>query len=472
MAVLKDLSPAGVLSYFEEISKIPRPSGSEEKIGQYLCDLAEEKGLWHRMDAVGNVVIIREASEGFEEREPLILQAHMDMVTAPDDPPVTLILEGDTIHADGTTLGADDGIGVAMILALLTEDLPHPRLEALFTVSEETGMEGAFGMDSSPFTGKQLINLDSETEGEFLVSCAGGSTAGLSLPIEREEKTNVLAKIRLSGGLGGHSGIEINKERANALMLLSRFLFTLKETVDYDLISFSGGTRNNVIPREAEADVLIPADQAGLLSEEAEKAGKVFQSEFAASDPDLVLSVTRTEEQSSREVLTKASRDRLLTLLALLPNGIQSMNPAIPDLVKTSLNIGVLALENKECKADLLLRSSETSERVWMEQRLSALSKVMGAELQINSPYPAWEWRKDSPLRDRMAEVYEKMFHKAPRITAIHAGLECGILMEKLPDLDAISLGPDILGAHTKEERVSVASVGRVYEFLRTFVSA
>ena len=472
---------AGVLFWFEKISQIPRPSYGEKRISDYLAAFAKDHQLTCIQDELYNIIMIREASKGREADPPLILQAHMDMVCEKENgldfdfnrDPLRLKRDGDYLFAEGTTLGGDDGIGVAMILALLAdEDLCCPRLEAVITICEETGMEGAFGLDVSPLKGKRLLNLDSEDEGVLLCSCAGGSTGNLVLPVERESASGLPVTLSLCGLLGGHSGNEIHRERGNACILLGRLLYMLHKDCDFSLTGISGGSKQNAIPREATAALLLSPDSRDAFAAKVRALEEVLKNEYLSSDPGLSVSCEISESPEEALGLTKDSLDHMLSLLLLLPNGVQAMNTEIDGLVKTSLNLGILTLEEKELRLTSLLRSSVDSEKRNLEEKVGELLRLLGGSAEFSSSYPAWEWKKDSDMRTSLAALYKEMYGKEARLDAIHAGVECGIFCGKIKDLDAVSIGPDMSGIHTTEERLSISSSERVFAYVKKFVES
>lgn len=478
MSVLEGLEPQAVFSYFEEISRIPRPSYHEKQISDYLVAFAKEHDLEYYRDDLWNVIMIKEATPGYENEEPVILQGHMDMVCEKEEDcdidfekeGLRLRVDGDLISAEGTTLGGDDGIAVAMILALFSDEtLAHPRLEAVLTASEEVGMEGAKGIDLSMLKGHKLLNLDTEDEGVLLSSCAGGSTGLLDLAVKREEASlqDLCADISISGLLGGHSGGEIHKERANANLLMGRLFLMMQETFDFRIVTLSGGKKQNAIPRQTTAKILVKGKNGADLPSFVKKAEETVRKEYAITDPDIKITVREGSLTPGEKATDADSTKRITGLLNALPCGIQSMNHAIEGLVKTSLNLGILVLEPEKLHLEYALRSSVGSERKFLEQRLLTVTEAFGGEGQITAEYPAWEFRADSPFREDAVAVFERMYGKKPKIEAIHAGVECGILAGKISGLDGISIGPDMQDIHTTEERLSISSSGRVYEYVK-----
>ena len=471
MAVLSHLEPQGVFAFFEAICAIPHGSGNTWKISGYLMDFARQRGLEAHQDALGNVIIIKEASPGYEAAEPVILQGHMDMVCekAPGCPKdmeregLDLVVEGDTIYAKDTTLGGDDGIAVAMALALLdADDLFHPRLECVFTVDEEVSMPGAANIDCAPLRGRRMINIDSEAEGIFTVSCAGGNRTTCRLPVAREECPWETVQLTVGGLEGGHSGVEIHKGRGNADLLLGRVLAAMARETDLRLISVRGGGKDNAIPREAFA--VLKAANAKKVRSVAEKMDQDLKNEYRVTDGGVY--VLAETAQSARLAMDEDATRRVLTFLSCAPDGVQAMSADIPGLVQTSLNLGILKTAEEEVTAAFALRSSMESQKTMLLHRLERLTAALGGRAEAVGDYPAWAYRADSPLRELMTEVFTEQYGHAPKIEAIHAGLECGLFAGKLPGLDCVSIGPDLTEIHTTREKMHIASVGRVWEML------
>lgn len=472
MAVLSHLEPKKVFHFFEEICSMPHGSGNIKQISAYCANFAEARGLKYIQDELGNVIIFAPAAPGYEQAQPIILQGHMDMVCVktPDCPldltrdGLKLAVKGDHVYAEGTSLGADNGIAVAMMLALLdSPELAHPPIEALITVDEETGMFGAAAVDFTSMKGYKLINMDSEEEGIFTVSCAGGVRASCRMPIAREQVTMPRCKIVMEGLLGGHSGVEIHKGRGNALKLMGRALNAAAEQTGIRLVSYGGGAADNVIAKESVA-VLCAADLSAV-EQAVREVEKQLRTELADTDPGVSLRV-EILEQASVSALTAADTAKVLKVLADVPQGVQSMSESIEGLVQTSLNLGVAALED-ELELRFALRSSVAAEKAEMLAGLVKIFENNGGQVETDGDYPAWEYRKDSPLRDLMAETYADMYGKAPVIDAIHAGLECGLLSGKRPELDCVSIGPNLEAVHSVEEKLSIASTRRTWEFLK-----
>ena len=474
MGILSELEPKKVFSFFEQLCAVPHGSGNTKQISDLCVRFARERGLeWHQ-DSLGNVILIAPASPGYEAAEPIILQGHLDMVCVktPDCPldltrdGLELAVEGDYVFARGTSLGGDDGIAVAMALAVLdSPELPKPRVEAVFTVDEETGMDGAAGIDLAPLRGRKLVNLDSEAEGIFTVSCAGGLHALCTVPVRREALTLPRCRLTVDGLRGGHSGVEIHKGRANANILLGQVLSEAAARSSVRLVSLSGGTADNVIARQAQA--MLAGNEAALAAvrDAAARCQARFREKYARTDPDISIRAELLGADSV-QALTRDATNALWRLLPRLPQGVQAMSQDIPGLVQTSLNLGRTELTNQALELHYSLRSSIAREKTALLARLRELLDIHGGSVDTDGDYPAWEYRENSPLRERMVEIYTEQYGAPPRIEAIHAGLECGLLCGKKPELDCVSIGPDILDIHSVNERLSISSVQRVWRFL------
>ncbi|MBQ5389732.1 MAG: aminoacyl-histidine dipeptidase, partial [Clostridia bacterium] len=452
MRILEGLKPERVFYYFEDLCAIPHGSGNTKQISDYCVAFAKARGLAVYQDAHNNVVIRKPASTGYEDHETVILQGHLDMVCEkePTSPinfmtdGLTLKREGDLVFAEGTTLGGDDGIAIAMALAVLEDTtLAHPPIEALFTTDEETGMYGAEGLDASVLSGKTLLNIDSEEEGILTVSCAGGARAGITIPLSTDEVHMPCHTVTLTGLIGGHSGVEIDKGRQNSHVLMGQFLHTLP--FSYQIIDICGGQKDNAIPRQTVAIVAASGDLATAAAEFV-KANRI------ETEPDLAITVESTANCAIG--FDMASSKRIAEFLATVVNGVQSMSKDIANLVQTSLNLGILKAENNLLTATFAVRSSVESEKTALLETLKATAKAYDGVFESHGHYPAWEYRKDSPLRDTMVEVYKKLYGNAPEVVAIHAGLECGLFAGKIPDLDAVSFGPNLYDIHTTRERL------------------
>lgn len=475
MPVLNQWQPEKVLHYFEELCAIPHGSGNTKAISDYCVAFARQRGLEVHQDALNNVIIIREASQGYENAPAVILQGHLDMVCektaectldmAKD--PLDLRTDGEWIWAEGTTLGGDDGIAVAMALAALDDDsMAHPRLEVVLTVDEEVGMEGAVGLDVSCLKGRIMLNVDSEVEGILTVSCAGGVRATCHVPVERESTEGVRCTLKVSGLTGGHSGVEIHTGRANANMLMGRLLYGISQEMPMRLLAWNGGQADNAIATLSEAELLLPAGEVSRFTAVAASYDRVFQGEFASTEPTLAVTAT-VGEANTLCALTLAATARVVSAIMLLPNGVQTMSQDIPGLVQTSLNLGVLRLEEQQLAATFAVRSSLATEKAMICNRMECMSSLLGGYVTYTGDYPAWEYKRESKLRDLVSRLYEAQTGKQPVIEAIHAGLECGVFAGKLPGLDCVSLGPDMQAIHTPQERLSIPSVQRTWELLR-----
>lgn len=479
MSVLEGLQPASVFHFFEEICGIPHISYHEQALSDYCVAFAKERGLFCQQDKMGNVVIIKEATEGYENEPAVILQGHLDMVGEWDKDcsidmakePIQIETEGDYIKAKGTTLGGDDGIAVAYGLALLdAKDIPHPRLEVVLTVSEEVGLLGAATVDLSVCQGRRLINVDSEEEGIFTVGCAGGAYVDCIVPVVREMKKGTCCRLALEGLKGGHSGTEIDKGRGNSNVLMGRFLTMLKEKAEYSLASLKGGARNNVIANGTYATILVKEEDLQVMAEVAKEFHDQMEAEFGTADPDMRMSAMIVGEEE-REVIDDASLEKVLALLVLAPNGVQAMSMDLPGLVETSCNMGVIKLHQNEMSVQSSIRSSVASAKEHTLKKMELLTKALGGRTERNGDYPAWPYVRNSELRDLCVKVYKEQYGKEPRVETIHAGLECGILSGKVPGLDCISIGPDMKDIHSPKERLSISSTARVWEFIKAVLA-
>ena len=471
MPVLSDLEPREVFAWFERLCAIPHGSHHAKAISDYLVAFARERGLACRQDAANNVVIRKAASAGYENAPVVMLQGHIDMVCEKDadcgkdmeTEGLDLFVDGDVIGARGTTLGGDDGIAVAMALAVLdADDIPHGPLECVFTADEEVGMIGARALDASDLKAKYLINIDSEEEGVLTISCAGACRMACTLPVTRAPFDGQTLRVRISGLAGGHSGEEIHKGRANANLLLGRALDEMSRAGALRLIRVSGGTKDNAIQREAEA--VVRTGDAAALRRAVEALAAALRAEYHVADGHITVTVTETDDGLTP--MDAASTERAITLLLCAPNGVVEMSMDVPGLVQTSLNLGRLTSDEASLRASFMIRSSINSQKNAVASRLARLAEALGGQAELDSDYSAWPYRPESPLRDRVAEVFYEQYGEKPRIAALHAGLECGILSGKLPELDCISLGPDLTDIHTPRERLHIASTERTWRLL------
>ena len=471
--VLAGLQPQLVFKYFEEISQIPRGSGNEKEISDYLRKFGEDLGLETIQDEALNIIIRKPATKGYENAPGVVLQGHMDMVCEKNKgtnhdftkDPLQLRIDGDYIYATDTTLGADNGIAVAMGLAVLaSNDIEHPALEVLVTVDEEAGMSGAMALDGNLVKGKYILNLDSEEEGHLLVSCAGGVTALSTIPVEftDADSSKVSYSLEIKGLLGGHSGMDIIKQRANSNKLLGRLLNLI--SVDFDLAKVEGGSKNNAIPRESDCVLMInPSDKETFVSD-VERITATFKHEFSTSDPGL--EVICKETTAPAKVLNCDSKSRVISMLNIIPNGIQTMSMDIENLVESSTNIGVLRTTDSAVTFECAVRSSVGSLKTDITNRMELLTKQLNGTLQLISDYPAWEYAKNSQLEKMCIDAYKNLTGNEPIIMALHAGLECGLLLEKMPHAEAISFGPNMYDVHTPNEHLSISSTENTWKFL------
>ena len=468
---LAGLEPAAVFGYFEEICAIPHGSRNTKMISDYLVDFAKKNGLRYIQDADNNVILFGEGSCGLETRPPVILQGHMDMVCEKDaDCPIDMATEGldvthdgNVVFAKGTTLGADNGIAVAMAMAILADkSIPQPPLEVIITVDEEIGLLGAASVDLSELKGRTMINLDSEGEGIFTVSCAGGCTAALSLPVERRAVYGPCIRLVVDGLQGGHSGADIHRNRGNANKIMGEFMSRIQKLMPLCLTSLAGGTKDNAIPRSCQATLVA----MGIHLERINAIAEELQAEVRETyhEPEATVQAFDVDALGGNG-LTTESTAKIISLLCAAPNGVQAWSQDIEGLVQTSLNLGVIKL-GERFHATLSVRSSVNTEKLELLAQLKQLADMFDASYVENGNYPAWEYKKESHLRDVMVETYKDMFDKNASVEAIHAGLECGLFSEKLPGLDCVSIGPQMHDIHTSRERLEIASTERTWKFL------
>lgn len=474
MNVLNGLEPQAVFKYFEEISGIPHGSSDTKRISDYCVDFAKRHNLNYIQDSFNNVIIFKDGSAGYENVPPVIIQGHLDMVCEKESgveidfksEGLKLVLDNGVISAAGTTLGGDDGIAVAYALAVLESDnIPHPPLEVVFTVDEEIGMLGAAGIDCTPLKSKRMLNIDSEEEGYLLVSCAGGVTAVCHMDCQWETREGIHTDIMVSGLLGGHSGVEIDKERANACKILGRILYGLKSKLLFDILNVNGGLKDNAIPREASASLLIDKKDISNIKDYVKDVSEILSNEYKNTDKDISIEVKVNEEKTAK-VMSCSLKDKIITALVNLPNGIQKMSSDIEGLVQTSLNLGILSTSEEEVSISFSVRSSISTEKDELVARLKCLMEALGGSVTCSGDYPAWEYMKDSELRELMVQIYEEQNGRKPIVQAIHAGVECGLFAGKISGLECVSFGPDIKDIHTPAERMNVESVKRTWEYL------
>ena len=472
---MKNIESKEVFKWFEDISKIPRESGHEKEISDFLVQFAKERNFEFYRDSVNNVIIKKRGTAGYENKNAVIIQGHMDMVCEKTKDSkhdfrkdaIELIIEGDILRANKTTLGADDGIAIAMGLALLdSKNIPHPPIEFLATTSEETGMDGALAITGEYLNGKTLINIDSEEEGILLVSCAGGLNTLTEFEIKREniKKDFESLKIEISGLKGGHSGIEIHKQRANAIKILGRLLYAVKK--DINLAFIEGGAKHNAIAKNSEA--IITTKNAEKIKNILEELSEKIKNEYKTEDAQMQIKIEKIE--NIKECITKEISDNIIDFMNLAPNGVLYMSREISGLVQTSANNGVLKEENGKLIFTISIRSSLESSTEEIASIVEIASKRTNAKFEKVNWYPAWEFDKNSKIKDIALSVYKKITGKEAKIEAIHAGLECGILKRVLPEVDMISIGPNLYDVHTPAEHLSISSVDRTWKFLKELI--
>ena len=475
---IRDLEPKLVWEQFDDITKVPRPSKKEGKIIEWLVAFAQKHGFDYQTDETGNVVMRKAATPGFEDRPAVILQSHMDMVCEKnsnvefdfENDPIETYIDGEWVKAKGTTLGADCGIGMAAALAVLLDNsLEHPAIEALFTVDEETGLTGAFGLGEGMLTGKYLVNLDSEDEGELFIGCAGGVDTVATMTYESEELPEEYVFVRLEIGdlLGGHSGDDIDKGRANSNKLLARFLYNAIDKFQVALVEFDGGNLRNAIPREAFAIVGVPAAEKEDFEERYLEFGQMMMEEFKHTEPRMRFAVSDVEV-APKHVMSNDDMCYLLLTLVGLPNGVLGMSFAMPGLVETSSNLASVKfdLEKQEIKVTTSQRSSVESAKLYAAQHIESVFYLAGFDVEHSDGYPGWAPNPDSKLLTESVECYRRLFNKEPKVRAIHAGLECGLFLEKYPHLEMVSFGPTLRGVHSPDERLEISTVDKFWKLL------
>lgn len=466
------LKPERVFYYFEELTKIPRCSFDEKRVSDYLKSVGEGLGLETIQDEALNIIIKKPASKGYESKPTVIIQGHMDMVCDKSEgfhidftkDPIPFEVKDGLIIAPDTTLGADNGIAVAMGLAVLEDkSLEHPPLEVLITTNEESGMTGASQLDKESLTGKILINIDSEEEGKLLVSCAGGKRFSIEIPVVYKDTMKPSYLLKVSGLKGGHSGMEIDKGRGNSNKLLARALDGLR-AIDYDLCNIEGGSKSNVIPRLSSAVIGIEDGDLESVKSMVKELEKCFKGELSTSDPDVTLTLEKAEDR--KKAFENSVKSKVIAALLLVPNGVNSMSMDIDGLVESSNNMGVISTLEDKVVIENAIRSSVKSLKDMLSRQMELIAESLGASWSSSGEYPAWQYRKDSYIRDLFASTYKELSGKQMEIEAIHAGLECGLFYELLGDIDMVSLGPDMWGVHAPGERLSIDSVERTYNIL------
>ncbi len=474
MAVLSGLKPEKVFAYFEKLCSVPHGSGNTKIISDMCVDFAKELGLRYRQEPCNNVIIWKDASAGYENAAPIILQGHIDMVCAKTDDctkdmaveGLDLKTDGEWVWADKTSLGGDNCIAVAMILAVLSDEtLAHPPIEAVFTVDEEVGMDGAFALDCSDLKGKKLLNLDSELEGVFTVSCAGGLRSECCIPGTMEPVEGMTGyAVTISGLQGGHSGADIHLGRANANQQMGRVLFdAMKRFPGLRLAAAQGGQFDNVICSRCDTVVVVPSGSEAAFEEFIRTYDAVLKNEYAGCDDGIALSCAAAEVSAA---VSAAATSTMLHVLLVLPQGVQAMNVDFPGLVQTSLNMGVLRLKEDGLHVTFSIRSCITSQKEMLARRVRAIVEFAGGTVTERGNYPGWQYERQSQFREMVLAAYRDLTGKEGVVEATHGGLECGLLIEKIPGLDAISMGPELHDVHSVRERLNVPSTERVYELL------
>lgn len=474
---LAGLKPASVFGYFEKLCSIPHGSGNTKMISDYLVSFAQAHKIRYEQDALNNVLMFQEGTPGYEDHEPVILQGHMDMVCEKDqDCPIDMETQGlDVTHdgeyvfAKGTTLGGDNCIAVAYAMALLADkSIPHPPLEVIITVDEETGMDGAAGIDLSRLKGRTLLNMDSEDEGVFTVSCAGGARGTICLPVERRVVYGPCVRLTVEGLQGGHSGVEIHKNRTNANKVMGQLLERVSAKMPICITKLQGGAKDNAIPRSCTVTLVALGMHPEQINEIADTLEKEIRAQY--DEPDAIVRGDDVDAMGGNALTAECSK-KMIELLNAAPNGVQAWSEDIDGLVQTSLNLGVMTLDDKFTMT-FAVRSSVNREKRELLDRLQALAEQFGGSYSEMGDYPAWEYKKDSKLRETMVRIFREMYSKDPEVVAIHAGLECGLLSEKLPGLDCVSIGPDMKDIHTSREKLNIASTARTWEFLLEILKA
>lgn len=476
MKKIEDIIKERVFYHFLEISKIPRGSGNEKQISDYLLSFGRKLGLECVQDSALNIIIKKQASKGYEKAPTVIIQGHMDMVCEKNgdiihdftNDPIKLVVKDDYIYADNTTLGGDDGIALAYAMAILEDNtIAHPPIEVLITTDEETGMTGVNALKAEYLNGKIVLNLDSEEEGKLWVSCAGGIRTQSTLPINwinKKENTKEFV-LEIKGLKGGHSGADIHLGKGNANKLMGRLLREISKEIDFNLVSLNGGAKDNAIPREAMAVISIDKCKENKLLEVKTKVCQTLGKEFGKKDPELKIPFSEYKEKIEK-VFSDETTAKAVNLSYLYPNGVNTVSAEIEGLTESSTNLGVVITKENSIEYHSAVRSSVLSLKEELVERNKCLTEILGGTFTANAGYPEWPYKTDSKIREICKEVFSRMYGKEPEVVAIHAGLECGILKEKLGDLDMISFGPDIIDIHTPNEHMSISSVRRCYEYI------
>lgn len=471
---VRQLSPKELWNHFADLNAVPRPSKKEQRVIQFMKSFGENLKLKTYSDEVGNVIIKKPATKGMENKVTIVLQSHLDMVHQKngdtvfdfDKQGIDMFVEGDWVKAKGTTLGADNGIGVAAIMSLLaTNDIPHPAIEALFTIDEETGMTGALSLKGGLLDGKIMLNLDTEEDNELTIGCAGGIdvTANGTYTEEPSKGTSAF-RITVKGLTGGHSGVDIQKGRANANKLMNRILLALSNTNKINISSIDGGSLRNAIPRESVAEIFVADNQIENIKKSVAEFNNIYKNEYSYTDPNLM--VTMESIVTSGKVLNEGFQNKLLRCVYSCPNGIYRMSPDIPGLVQSSNNIARIQVKEGVYTIQCLTRSSVNSEKADLAQAITSTFELMESKVTYGGSYPGWEPKPHSPIVKLMSELYQELYKAPANVDAIHAGLECGILGTNYPDIQMISFGPNIYGAHSPDEKVQISSVQKFWGYL------
>ena len=478
MGVLSNIEPKEVFKHFEALSMVPRRSYRNEKISAFCVDFAKEHGLEYVQDECGNVVIYKPGTPGYENSEPVILQGHMDMVAAKtvdsdhdfDKDPLDIYVDGDYVTARDTTLGADDGFALAYAMAILeSDDIPHPPIEAVFTVDEEVGMMGAEALDASLLKGRKVMNLDGEDEGLLTVGCAGANICDVVIPVTKIEKRGMPMTIRIRGYQGGHSGNEIDKQHGNAHKDMARILYALSRDYKFTVVSVEGGSGANVIAKFCTAELIVMPEQAQKIADSVAELAGIMESEYSGQEPDMSIT-TECGTKGTYPSLDEDSSVRVVRYLYGAPDGVQTMERKIEDAVETSLNTGVVATEDGCVRVSYQMRSSVASKLDEMMNRLRLWCDIVGAEIEMIASFPAWAYNPVSELRPLMVKVYKNMYGVEPECKVMHCGLEGGIFTGKNPDFDIVTFGPNLRGVHTPDEKMDIPSTQRTWEYLKAIL--
>ncbi len=474
-SAIEGLEPKLVWEHFYNISQIPRGSGNETAIGEYIVSIAEKNNLPYKKDEYGNIIVSQPATPGYENKPTVIIQGHTDIVCEKNNDtehdfekdPIKLVRDGEWMKADGTTLGSDNGIGVACGLAIMDGDsIEHPPMEFLFTIDEETGLTGAEGLTTDFVDGRIMLNLDSEEEGALYIGCAGGKHTILRRKIDWENAPAGLTamQVKIGGLSGGHSGLNINQGLGNSIKLISRFLFNLKDKMNYRLVGINAGNKHNAIPREAAATILIPANDENMLTNFAKEKDTIYKNELQFVDKSVFITVESTD--AVEKVFSKELQTDIINVLYSMPHGVMAMSHAIDGLVETSTNMAIVETKTDQVEMLTSQRSSVASSIIDIADKVKAVGELGAFEVEQGGGYPAWQPNPDSSILKLAEKTYAEKFGKKAKVKAIHAGLECGLIGEKYPGMDMLSFGPTIEGAHSPDERVNIDDVKKIWDFL------